>query len=244
MKRKNSNGGGQYFLLALIAAAAALAVNALFFNRIWTAPAVLPLAILLFRKMKTDKEARIERALKLEAAEAFASLAISFRTGYAAERAFLEAEKHLAGIYGRKAPLTEAFARMNAGIRLGKAPAEALAHLAREMGLKELQTFSEVYSLAARSGGNLAETVRGASDGIRRSIELSGEIETHLASKRYEADIMSLMPCGILVYMRLASPGFMDIFDTTMMGLGVMAGALVLYVCAVVWSWHIMKIEV
>lgn len=70
------------------------------------------------------------------------------------------------------------------------------------------------------------------------------EIETSLAAKKYEQRIMSVMPCGIILYMELASPGFLDVMYTTMFGLLAMTGCLLIYLGAIYWGTKIVDIQV
>ena len=75
-------------------------------------------------------------------------------------------------------------------------------------------------------------------------VDVGREIETALAAKRMEQTIMTAMPCGILLYMRLASPGFLDLMYTTALGIAIMTACLGAYAAAVLWSRKIVHIEV
>ena len=93
--------------------------------------------------------------------------------------------------------------------------------------------FAEVFSAARRSGGDLAAIVRSAADTIGAKIEVTEEIEASLAARKSEQQIMSLMPCLILLYLRIASPGFLDVLYGNVAGACVMTCALAVYLLCV-----------
>ena len=74
--------------------------------------------------------------------------------------------------------------------------------------------------------------------------DVEREIETSLAAKKYEQRIMSVMPCGIIIYMEAASPGFLDVMYTTTFGFMAMTGCLLVYAGAVYWGAKIVDIRV
>ena len=86
--------------------------------------------------------------------------------------------------------------------------------------------------------------IRSAAETIGGRIEVSREIDTVLAAKRMEQKIMTAMPCGILLYMRLASPGFLDLMYTTGLGAAIMTVCLIAYGGAVLIGRKIIAIEV
>ena len=65
-----------------------------------------------------------------------------------------------------------------------------------------------------------------------------------MASKRYEQTLMSFLPCGILLYLQLISPGFLEVLYTTALGAGVMTVCLAIYIAAVLWGRRIGDIRV
>ena len=57
---------------------------------------------------------------------------------------------------------------------------------------------------------------------LRDKMEVMEEIEACLAAKKMEERIMGCMPCGIILYLRLLSPGFLDPLYGNVLGAAVM----------------------
>ena len=70
------------------------------------------------------------------------------------------------------------------------------------------------------------------------------EIEATLAAKKSEQMIMSLMPAGIILYLQLASPGFLDILYGNPFGICAMTVCLAVYGAAYWMGKRIVEIEV
>lgn len=75
-------------------------------------------------------------------------------------------------------------------------------------------------------------------------IDVKKEIEATLAAKKSEQFLMSLMPAGIILYMRLTSPGFLDILYGNPFGIFAMTLCLVIYGAAYWMGRKIVDIEV
>ena len=58
-----------------------------------------------------------------------------------------------------------------------------------------------------------------------------------LASRRYEQKVMNLVPFGMILYLRIGCPGFLDPLYGNLAGICVMTGVLGLYLLA----WHLGK---
>ena len=75
-------------------------------------------------------------------------------------------------------------------------------------------------------------------------IDVKKEIEATLAAKKSEQMIMSLMPAGIILYLQLASPGFLDILYGNPFGICAMTVCLTVYGAAYWMGKRIVEIEV
>ena len=70
------------------------------------------------------------------------------------------------------------------------------------------------------------------------------EIETCLAGKVMEQNIMSMIPLLILVYVKLSSPDFLEVMYGNITGTAVMGICLAVYAAAYFWGRSIVRIEV
>ena len=60
-------------------------------------------------------------------------------------------------------------------------------------------------------------------------IDVKKEIEATLAAKKSEQMIMSIMPVGIILYLQLTSPGFLDMLYGNPFGICAMTVCMVIY---------------
>ena len=75
-------------------------------------------------------------------------------------------------------------------------------------------------------------------------IEVKKEIEAVLTAKKSEQRLMSVMPFGIILYMSLTSPGFLEVLYGNLFGVAVMTGCLAVYLFAWWLGNRIVDIEV
>ena len=75
-------------------------------------------------------------------------------------------------------------------------------------------------------------------------IDVKKEIEATLAAKKSEQMIMSLMPAGIIVYLQMTSPGFLNVLYGNPFGIAAMSVCLAIYITAYWMGRKIVDIEV
>ena len=225
-------------------AAAAAAVGWLFFGRLYAGAAFLPGLYWFFRFLTKELAESRRKRLTADFREALNLLSVSLKAGYSVENAFPETARELTMTLGRDNELTQEFLYIAAQLRY-QVPAEHLLEdFARRSGSEDIQNFSAVFSAAKRTGGSLPRIVNSAAETISGRIEVEREISASLAAKKMEQRILAVMPCGIILYMRIGSPGFLDVMYDSAAGLIIMGAALAVYAAGVIWGMRIVKIEV
>ena len=185
-----------------------------------------------------------QRMLRDGFQELLRALTFSFRAGRAAETAFAEAGASIRESLGGQHPLLPEWDAVLAGLRVN-IPAETLINaFAERCGIEEIQSFADVFSAAKRSGGDLASLMEAAEKQLSGTIDTEREIETAIAAKQTEHRVMCAMPCGIILYMRAASPGYLDVLYTTLPGILVMTFCLCLYAAAAALGERIVRIDI
>lgn len=101
-----------------------------------------------------------------------------------------------------------------------------------------------VFIVAKKSGGDSVAIIRKAIANICEKLELEEEIQVGLTAKKLEFKVMACIPLGILLYMRLSFPEFMEILYGNILGVLIMSVCLVVYIVAYVWGNKIVEIEV
>ena len=79
---------------------------------------------------------------------------------------------------------------------------------------------------------------------ISEKMETEKEIQTMIASKKLEFEIMSMIPFGMIGYMKLTFGDFLKVLYGNPAGIIVMSICLALYFTAYIWGRKMIKIEV
>lgn len=135
-------------------------------------------------------------------------------------------------MYGEDALICRELRVVRRGLNINVPLEELLADFGERSGCEEVVQFAEVFAIAKRSGGNLAEIIRSSAELIGRKSELRREIDTLLSGKRMELNIMKIMPFAILTYIGAANPGYFDMLYAGLRGRLIMTGCLAAYVGA------------
>ena len=75
-------------------------------------------------------------------------------------------------------------------------------------------------------------------------MDVKQEIETMIAAKKMEFRIMTMIPIGIIVYMKLSFPEFMEVLYDNAGGMLIMSLCLGIYTAAWYMGKRMLEIEV
>lgn len=217
-------------------------VLAFFFYRSFLA--VLPLSaagIYFFGQMGRKKADEAREELSGQFRECILAVATSLQAGYSAENAFLESRQDMALLYGEGALICRELGFIGRGLGLNIPLEELLEDVADRSCCEDISQFSQIFALAKRSGGNMAEIIRNSADRIGKRMDLRQEVRALLGGRRMELGIMKGMPFGILLYVSLGSPGYFDALYHNLAGAAVMTGCLVVYLGACFLGEYIMS---
>lgn len=185
-----------------------------------------------------------QRGLKLQFKECIRVLTSSLYAGYSVENAFRAAQAELEQLLGEKADMCRELRQINGQLRLNVPVESLIENLAWRSGVEEIFTFGQVFAYAKHNGSNFTRILQDASERIGDKLELEREIQTMIASKQLEQRIMNLIPMGILLFVRITNPGFLDVMYTTGLGRVAMSVCLVLYGGAFLLAERIVDIKV
>ena len=197
-----------------------------------------------FREREKDLCEKRKEKLAGEFLVAMQSVTTSLTAGYSVETAFEDALAELSGMYGEKDMILQEFRYIVSQLHMNRNLEELLTGLADRSGIEDIRNFAELFAVAKRSGGNLIAIIRSAVRNISRKEETRREIGTALSAKKMEQNMMSLIPCLILLYVQTVSPGFLDGMYHNIAGVTVMSLALAVYAFAYFWGKKIIAIEV
>ena len=171
------------------------------------------------------------------------ALSAALNAGYSIENAFLEATKDLSLMYEEDADIMQEFSWITKQIAMNKTVEECLAELAGRTGIEDVENFSEIFQTAKRTGGDIIKIIQQTGKNIGERIEIQREMETVIAQKKMEANIMSIVPLGIILYMWVASPGFLDPLYHNVFGCILMTVVLVVYILSYLLMKKIVDIQ-
>ncbi len=204
----------------------------------------VPVFFLGFVKLRREWEVRRRWQMNLEFKEGLQGIAAALSAGYSIENAIGESKKDLEVLYGKDSVLCQEFQIIMAQLELNRPIETVFDEFARRSKVEDIQSFAEVFRTARRSGGDLVAITKMTSDRIGEKIEVKREINTLLAGKKMEGQIMNLVPLGMILYFWLCSPGFLDCLYEGLKGRLVMSVFLVVYLLAYGMNQKICSIAV
>lgn len=195
------------------------------------------------RRKEAEEKARTARFYE-EYRELLSAVSAALENGLSVENGFREAEKTLEMLYGKEAMLGGALHTLNHKVAVRVPVEQAFLEFAEAYPYEEVQDFAKIFQFGKRMGGNYLSNLRRSISKMEESIEVRQEIATGLAEKRLELRVMTVMPLGILGYIRLSSPEFMNPLYHNVLGYGVMSACLVVYALCIYFGKRIVEIEI
>ncbi|HJA94603.1 MAG TPA: hypothetical protein H9717_16075 [Candidatus Eisenbergiella merdipullorum] len=236
---------GREFLLYTAEGFGITALIAWFFYRsFWAVIPLSPLIVFFLRGMQKKLAKSRREKLALQFRDMILSAAAGLQAGYSVENAFLAAGEDVARLYGADSIMAGETAVLRRGLGNSIPLEQMLMDLGRRSGVPDVEDFAEVFSIAKRSGGAMNEMIKRSAAITGDKIEISREIRTLLASRRYEQKIMNLIPFLIVAYLQLTSGGFFDVLYGNPAGILIMTACLAVYLAAFLLSGKIVDIEV
>ena len=233
-------------ILKYIGESAALcgAVDYLFYQTPWVMLLVVPVSVFFLRWKKKQMIRERKRRLNYQFRDALNSMSVAVQAGYSVENAVKESLKEMQIFYSDDAVILRELEIMVRQIRVQVPVEQAVEELSERTKLPDVESFAGVFVTAKRSGGNLMSIIRNTADQIGDKIDVKREIDTILAAKKYEFQVMSVIPFGIVLYMTVSFPEFMGNLYGNIAGRGVMTGCLIIYLGAYGLGRKIIEIEV
>lgn len=233
----------EMFRYAAVYILADVLISLLFYRSVLAAVVFLPGICFFFREVRRELAKKRRKQLERGFLVGMRCVSTALTAGYSVENAFTQAYEELQKLYSEKNRLQE-FCRIRVGILLNRTMEELLSDLAQRSGVEDIEIFSEVFETARRTGGDLIAIIRSTTASVSQKEETRQEIEICLSAKKMEQNIMSLIPCLLIAYVGLASPGFLDVMYQNPAGIAVMSICLGVYVFAFLMGRKIVAIEI
>ncbi|WP_066713917.1 type II secretion system F family protein [Clostridium sp. Marseille-P299] len=154
----------------------------------------------------------------------------ALEAGYSLENAMGEAITDLKLMYNDETEIIKEFLHIQRQVKNNVTIEEAMEQFALRSGIEDIESFAEVLLTAKRTGGDIVKVIRTTSNAISDKLEVKREIITMITAKQFEVTILKVIPFGIILYLWLGSPGFLDPLYHNLFGIVFMTIILVLYI--------------
>lgn len=187
-----------------------------FYNNVAISALISLLGVFYPKIVKKDIIAKRKETLSMQFKEALYAISSSLSAGKSVPASFKDAYSDLSLIFEntKSAYILDELALINRRIDRNETVEDALIDLANRSSLEDIRTFSEIFSTCSKTGGNLKEVVQNTSKIMGDKIEIKQEISTLVSGKKFETKILTVMPFGILIFMRYTAPEFLEPLNT------------------------------
>ena len=215
----------------------------LFYESIVAVIVFFPFVFFYVKKKKAQDVKREKWELNLQFREVLTAIAGELNAGYSLESSFEEAFTDLKNLYYLDTRIMKELERMIYGLKMNQTVEAVLMDFAERSKVEDIETFAEVVSISKRTGGDTIKVIMHTAKNIGDKIEVKRQIATAIAAKKLEVKIMSGVPAGIIIYMKLFSKDIMGVLYHNIIGVSIMSILLVLYIIAYVLSIRIVDIQ-
>lgn len=215
----------------------------IWFDSIWGMLCVFPFAIFCYRM---DKKRQLEKMInraRIEFKDFLVLLSGNLTSGYALEGAFLQTYKDIQKQYGEAFLIRDGIEKCVNGVQINQGIEVLFEDFATSVGIAEIADCARLLALSKHYGGNMISMLKRVADNIASVLSVEQEIETMEAQKKLEGKIMLMAPFGVVAYMRLTNPGYLDFMYETSIGHWIMGIVLVIIVFVGIWMNKILTID-
>ncbi|MCI8416971.1 MAG: hypothetical protein HFI33_05625 [Lachnospiraceae bacterium] len=216
----------------------------LFFDTLWACIPGLPFLWFYVRWKREEKLRQRQQDLKLQFREGIRSMSAGLQAGFSVENALREAVRDLRMMEWKEAYMVRELEEMQHKIEASQTVEQAFQNFASRSGVEDAAVFADIFAAAKRSGQDLTQVIGNTVRTIGEKLEMDREIAMILASRKYEQGIMSLMPFGMLFYLRLTSGGFLDVLYEGLISRALMILCLAMYLAFWRLGKRLVQIEI
>lgn len=215
-----------------------------FYESFVMAPLLLPVWFLYMRDWLTDMVKKKEQQFRIQFRDSIQELSAVLKAGYSVENAIREVSRELIPLYDKDARIRKEYDRMTHQLDMKMPVADILEQFAGRTGQEDVEDFVNVFAAAKKSGGDSITIIRNAVRIISGKIDTEKEIQTMIASKKLEFEIMCAVPFVIILYMKLTFGEFLSVLYGNPAGTVIMTVCLCVYIAAYSIGRKIIRIEV
>lgn len=140
-------------------------------------------------------------------------------------------------------PLREVFREASAVIVAGGSVEEALAAIKGATQEDSLIFIASALEIQHKTGASMTRILESSAHAIKSDLALKRSLKTQTAQAKLSAQVITLMPFGLLAIFSLVSPGFLDPFFESFGGIALFSAAVVMQVAGVVLVRRMLNYE-
>lgn len=235
----------ELIITLILAMGACFAVGLIFYEKLIMAAFLSLTGILYIPFHKKEQLRKKKEVLTIQFKDTLYFLSVSLSAGKSIETAISDTYKAMLGIYPEKdCDIIKELEIINQKILMNESIEKIFYDFAQRSKIEDIKSFADVIMISKRAGGNLIEVIKNTSDTIREKVEIQNEIENLIAGKKFEQKVMSVVPFGLVLFLKSSGSGFLDPLMTTTFGHIIMTVALIMIIFGLIISQRIMRIEV
>lgn len=216
----------------------------LFYADVRMIPIVIPFGVFYYRHCMEELLAKKKQYFERQFHDALQTLEAHLNVGYSMENAIKETKRELLLLYKSSEAIVKEFTYMSRQLNLNVTAEQVWKSFADRVSLPSVDNFVVVLVQAKRSGGDSISIIKKTVCHLSERAEIKEEIETIVAARKLEFQIMTIIPFGIIGYMKLSFPEFMNVLYGSLFGKCFMSICLIVYFVAWRLGCHIVDIEV
>lgn len=233
------------FFICLLKSFGIIFLFSYIFYRSWIAALFLiPITYLIFKDSKKELTEKRKIQLSYEFKEMMNSLIAGLQAGYSVENSFEHAYRDMVLLLGKHALIVSELSYITKALKNNRNIEALLSDLAKRSHVDDIRDFAEVFSIAKRSGGDLPAMLRNTADIITEKMDMRRKLTTLISSKKFEQNIMNVIPFAIILYIDMSSPGFFNSLYGNMVGIILMTVLLIVYLVAYFLAKKITDIKI
>ena len=220
------------------------AIAYLFYGTFWVMILFSPYLFWYMKNWKREQALKKQQNFRFQFKEMIQAMGSALSVGYSVENALREAYKDLRSIYKEEDMILQELSFMLRQVQMNIAVEQTFLELADRVQDEDVETFVTVFAMAKRSGGDAVEIIRNAVRQMSEKIDVEREIVTIMSAKKLEFRIMTMIPFGMIVYLRMSFPEFFQVLYGNLIGVVVMSVCLGIYLLAYICGKRMVEIEV
>jgi len=174
-----------------------------------------------------ERRAKRKEFMALQFRDLLYSLSASFAAGRHMSDGLREAESNLKLVYDGNTPMLREISGILSKLDESRASEEeVLKDFAQRSAVSDIQGFIDTYLICRMTGGDINSVISKASAMLIEKIGIEKEIKTLTAQKCFEGRIISAMPVIVILFLNIASPGYIEILYSSFIGRVIMTVAL------------------